>query len=86
MSRQPPEKAGRDSRSLTPPRPAFLSLSRAGWTEGVLKMREGERARLHVPSKKGYGAQEVGQKGAKGGFYIPPNADLLFDIEVLGKN
>jgi hypothetical protein len=41
----------------------------AGWTEGVLQMREGERAVLHVPSEKGYGASPQGSKG--GGWYIP---------------
>jgi hypothetical protein len=35
-----------------------------GWTEGVLQMREGERAKIHVPSAKGYGASPMGQKGA----------------------
>ena len=57
-----------------------------GWSEGVLKMNEGERSWLGVPSEKGYGAQSVGSPNAgAGGFYVPPNADLLFDIEVLGK-
>jgi hypothetical protein len=35
----------------------------AGWSEGVLKMREGERALLHVPAAKGYGAAPQGSKG-----------------------
>mmetsp|Transcript_36302 Transcript_36302/g.71429 ORF Transcript_36302/g.71429 Transcript_36302/m.71429 type:complete len:149 (-) Transcript_36302:352-798(-) len=56
----------------------------AGWTEGVLKMREGERALLHVPSAKGYGGSAMGSQNG-GGFYIPPNSNLLFDIEILGK-
>ena len=54
-----------------------------GWTEGVLQMKEGERAWLHVPSAKGYGARPMGSPG--GAFYIPANSDLLFDIEILGK-
>jgi hypothetical protein len=54
-----------------------------GWTEGVLQMKEGERAFLHIPSAKGYGANPMGSK--KGAFYIPANSNLLFDIEVLGK-
>ena len=49
-----------------------------GWTDGVLQMREGERARIHVPSAKGYGGAAQGQKG--GAWYIPANSDLLFDI------
>ena len=44
-----------------------------GWSEGVLKMREGERALLHVPAAKGYGASPQGSKGA--GWYIPANSN-----------
>ena len=47
-----------------------------GWDEGVLKMSLGQKARLHVPSAMGYGEQ-----GAGG--IIPPNADLVFDVELL---
>ena len=54
-----------------------------GWTDGVLQMKEGERALLHVPSQLGYGARPMGSPG--GAFYIPANSDLLFDIEILGK-
>jgi len=55
-----------------------------GWTNGVLKMKEGERAMLHVPSGLGYGGRPMGSQGA-GGFYIPADSNLLFDIEILGK-
>ena len=54
-----------------------------GWTDGVLQMREGERALIHVPSALGYGAPAQGSKG--GAWYIPGSSDLLFDIEILGK-
>jgi FKBP-type peptidyl-prolyl cis-trans isomerase len=54
-----------------------------GWTEGVLQMKEGERALLHVPSNLGYGSSTMGSPG--GAFYIPANSDLLFDIEILSK-
>ena len=54
-----------------------------GWTEGVLQMKEGERALLHVPAAKGYGGRPMGSPG--GQFYIPANSNLLFDIEILGK-
>lgn len=46
-------------------------------------MKEKERAWLHVPASKGYGASPMGSKG--GAFYIPANSNLLFDIEILGK-
>ena len=50
-------------------------------------MREGERSWLHVPSEKGYGGRAMGSPSAReqGGFYIPANSNLVFDIEILGK-
>eukprot|EP00943_MAST-04B_sp_MAST-4B-sp1_P001572 g1572.t1 len=47
-----------------------------GWDEGVIQMSVGQRANLFIPSEMGYGAQGAG--GA-----IPPNADLIFDVELL---
>lgn len=49
------------------------------WDEGVMQMSLGERAMLRVPAAKGYGSQ-----GAGG--VIPPNADLVFDVELLKIN
>jgi FKBP-type peptidyl-prolyl cis-trans isomerase FkpA len=54
-----------------------------GWTEGVLRMVEGERAEIHVPPELGYGGRPMGSPG--GAFYIPADSHLLFDIEILGK-
>ncbi|CAL2061205.1 peptidylprolyl isomerase [Tenacibaculum sp. 190524A05c] len=48
----------------------------AGWKEGAKMMREGEKARLFIPSYLGYG--EVGRLPV-----IKPNTDLIFEIEVL---
>ena len=39
-------------------------------------MVEGERAKLHVPSAKGYGSSPQGSPG--GGWYIPGNSNLCF--------
>jgi peptidylprolyl isomerase len=46
-----------------------------GWDEGVVGMRPGGRRKLQVPSEMAYG-----QGGA--GADIPPNADLLFEVEL----
>lgn len=47
-----------------------------GWTEGLQLMKEGARYKLYIPSELGYGA-------AGAGGVIPPNADLIFDVELL---
>ena len=47
-----------------------------GWDEGLMLLKEGEAATLLIPSELGYGA-----RGAGG--VIPPNAWLVFDVELV---
>jgi FKBP-type peptidyl-prolyl cis-trans isomerase FkpA len=52
-----------------------------GWDEGVVGLKVGEKKTLTLPSEKAYG--ESGVPDGQGGYVIPPNATLIFDIEVL---
>lgn len=51
----------------------------AGWTQGVPGMKVGGVRRLIIPSALAYGS-------ARAGANIPPNSDLVFDIELVAIN
>jgi FKBP-type peptidyl-prolyl cis-trans isomerase FkpA len=59
--------------------PASFALNRVipCWTEGMQKVKTGGKAQLTCPATAAYGA-----RGVPG--VIPPNATLMFEVEVLG--
>ncbi|CAI8911648.1 FKBP-type peptidyl-prolyl cis-trans isomerase [Methylocaldum szegediense] len=50
-----------------------------GWTEGLQLMKEGAKYRFFIPPELAYGARGAGR-------VIPPNAALIFDVELLKVN
>jgi len=67
--------------SRTKRRPFEFDLGKGnvitGWDEALKGVREGTKLQIIVPAKLAYGRQGVSSMG------IPPNADLIFKIEVI---
>jgi FKBP-type peptidyl-prolyl cis-trans isomerase FklB len=57
--------------------PISLGVSQVipGWTEALRMMKPGDKWLLHIPANLGYGSQAAGK--------IPPNSDLIFQVELL---
>ena len=75
-----PEQKGRQFDTSTGRGPFSFRLGTGGvirgWDQGVVGMKVGGQRRLIIPPELGYGA-------AGSGNVIPPNATLVFDIELL---
>jgi len=63
--------------------PILFSLGKAnviaGWDEGVALLNVGDKARFVIPSSLAYGTKGAGR-------VIPPNATLIFDVELINVN
>ena len=57
--------------------PMLVSGVVPGFSEGLQKMQKGGKYTLRIPAEKGYGATPPPESP------IPPNADLVFDVEVV---
>ncbi len=67
-----------DSNVGKEPFPVVVGMGQVirGWDSGLMALKRGEKATLLIPSMLGYG-----ERGAGGA--IPPNAVLIFDVEIL---
>ena len=54
-----------------------------GWDVGVMEMSLGEKSKLTIPGDMAYGEDGVTHDGE---VVIPPNATLLFEVELLAVN
>jgi len=55
-----------------------------GWDEGFKLMSAGEKGYLIIPAKLAYGKNGVKDEENPGKYTIPPNAELIFEVELVG--
>lgn len=66
---------------LPPGSPLPLARMIPGFAEGAVQMKKGGKYTLFIPADKGYGPE--GSRDQQGNLVIPPNADLIFDVELI---
>ncbi|MDB5256223.1 MAG: peptidylprolyl isomerase [Chitinophagaceae bacterium] len=54
-----------------------------GWDEGFLLMHVGEKGILFIPANLAYGSHGVPDEENPGQYIIPPNAELMFEVELI---
>lgn len=59
--------------------PLGVGMVIQGWDQGIVGMKVGEKVKLTIPASMGYGVS--GHPPV-----IPPNATLIFEVELLGLN
>ena len=75
---------GFDTSAGQQPLPLILGQHQVitGFEEGIVGMKVGGKRRLYIPPALGYGATPVYDQDAN--LIIPPNSELVFDIELVG--
>jgi FKBP-type peptidyl-prolyl cis-trans isomerase len=54
-----------------------------GWDEGFLLMHAGEKGILFIPADLAYGSRGVPDDENPGKYIIPPNTELMFEVELI---